>query len=187
MYFYILSYIRIMKNEFIFSSYDMVSEFEYKSDYKYLKMKYLQDFIEGEDFIIKQIKKDPLGRGKFISDYVLNYNSYNMVLERMKTPFSIYAYVCPIEGEIKYIGCSLNEFLRLKTAYSEKVNPAKIEWLHNLRAKNLKPILRVLAVASTESEAQEKEQEYINNHIGSLFNGKNTHPYTAKKRKYKTY
>lgn len=148
-------------------------------------MKYLNGFIENEDYKVIFYHQNPFGRGIPRKDYLLSEKTKVAIELRMKTPYSIYAYVCPISDKVKYIGCSLNEYSRLNQAFNEKGSSQKINWICELKAKNLSPKIIVLDVASTPIEAEIKEQEYIEKYMDSVLNGKNNQPYRYNPRPLK--
>lgn len=166
-----------MKNEFIFKARDLFEKSISTEIFKYWAMKYLNGFTEGKDYQTIFYHQNPFGRGIPRKDYLLTEKAKNIIELRMKTPYSIYGYVCPITEKLKYIGCSINEYSRLTQALNEKGTSEKIKWINDLKSKKLIPNIILLDVASDPLEAEMKEQQYIDKYRGMVLNGKNNQPY----------
>lgn len=102
-----------------------------------------------------------------------------------KPVFYIYALICPIYEEIKYIGLTKNPKTRLYqhlNACSE--NKRKNEWIKKLKDLNLEPKFEILDSFTDRLIASNTEVRYIEENKNTLLNGKYTVKYPEFAGKY---
>ena len=92
--------------------------------------------------------------------------------------FFIYLLVDPRDGAVRYVGCTIDPDTRLSAHESSarvgKESP-KDDWIRELHAIGLAPLLRVIGEAATVGAAACLEQEWIVHHLSDeadLFNRK---------------
>ena len=74
----------------------------------------------------------------------------------------IYSLTCPIDGQVKYIGCSVNVEQRLSAHLSSfEGSIDKIKWCRELVSKKLKPIVSIVASTSSKVKSKVLEEKYI--------------------------
>lgn len=74
----------------------------------------------------------------------------------------IYSLLCPLTGDIKYIGKTINPKIRFNNHIKEfRGKNKKINWIKSLYKKNLLPIMKIIEVVPFENE-DEKEIYWIN-------------------------
>jgi predicted GIY-YIG superfamily endonuclease len=94
-------------------------------------------------------------------------------MSKIKT-YSIYSLVCPLDGQIKYIGISTD----LKRRYSGHVqSPGGClkEWIFMLKQMNKMPTMNELVSGLSKNQAYKAEKEMIvklQKELGSLLNHK---------------
>jgi len=72
----------------------------------------------------------------------------------------IYGLVDPIDGEIYYVGQSMNPHYRLSQHLAQKASCPKSEWINDLKLAGLTPCVKILQVSNTENWVQD-EKEWI--------------------------
>lgn len=89
-----------------------------------------------------------------------------------KPTYYLYALVCPIYKEIKYIGLSKNPELRFYNHLKAKgEGKRKNEWIIKLKELGLNPELLILNSYKNRKFASEEEERYINENRSTLLNG----------------
>lgn len=83
----------------------------------------------------------------------------NTVLHSAYTPYYVYALMCPLIKEIKYIGQSKNPQNRLKQHISNP-SPLLESWINKLKNKGKEPILTILETGEKYNIC-ELEKKYI--------------------------
>lgn len=73
---------------------------------------------------------------------------------------SIYALICPIDKEIKYIGKTKNGVQERYFGHTRKDNSEKSKWIQKLKSKKLKPLLSILQIVVKE-KAITRERYWI--------------------------
>lgn len=86
---------------------------------------------------------------------------YNQINNLRIYMIFIYGLVCPISGEIRYIGKSIRPKERLQNHMNEISNCHRSHWLQSLKAKKLKPQLVILEEVSDGTEWQIVEKNWI--------------------------
>jgi predicted GIY-YIG superfamily endonuclease len=87
-------------------------------------------------------------------------------------PISIYALICPITDDVKYIGATYDVKRRFKSHINDKRKTNKKNiWLDELKTKGLVPRCCTLKVFNNRMEAQEAEQFFINKFRDTVLNG----------------
>lgn len=72
----------------------------------------------------------------------------------------IYTLSCPLSGDVKYVGRSINPEARLIQHLTDKSSVKKYLWIRSLKQKGLKPVLQVIE-ESKRYEANLLETMYI--------------------------
>lgn len=87
-------------------------------------------------------------------------------------PISIYALICPMTNEVKYIGASYDVERRFRSHLNNKWPNMKMKiWMNILKENNLQPTFKVLEILQTRLESVEREQFYIEKYRETLVNG----------------
>jgi hypothetical protein len=72
------------------------------------------------------------------------------------TNYSIYALSCPIDGKVKYVGCSIDLVARYKTHLSTPYSSTR-KWIESLKKQGLKPIMTEVEFIESPKKRQEVE------------------------------
>jgi len=87
-----------------------------------------------------------------------------------KTTF-IYALICPISKKIRYIGKSVNPKRRYKEHLKDNGETSyKKKWITKLKNKGLIPYFKIIAQAENDIIGREKEHEFIEQNIETVYN-----------------
>jgi len=87
-------------------------------------------------------------------------------------PISIYALICRIENEIKYIGASYDVERRFRSHLNNKCPNKKMKvWMDKLKERDLMPICQVLEIITSRIDASQRELFYIEKHRETIVNG----------------
>ncbi len=76
---------------------------------------------------------------------------------------TIYALCCPITSEARYVGKTIDLYIRVRAHLYEKSPSYKKNWLTSLKKNGLKPLVRVLEIIenSNDEDWQERERWWI--------------------------
>ena len=94
-----------------------------------------------------------------------------------KNKFYVYALICPIDNQIRYIGATINPSIRFKQHLKDTYNIRKKEWIDNLSASNELPEMIILDSFNEEAKCIESEQAFIDKYRDVIFNGLKKMPY----------
>lgn len=73
----------------------------------------------------------------------------------------IYGLICPIDGQIRYIGKSIRPKERLQNHMQDTSKCHRTHWIQKLRSKGLRPEITILEQVSSEDVWQERERYWI--------------------------
>jgi len=87
--------------------------------------------------------------------------------------YYIYALICPITKDIRYIGKTKHP----KSRYNQHLKDAekrnkteKQKWIIKLKSKNMKPLLQIIDKTENEKEARILEEKTVIANINTVFN-----------------
>lgn len=75
--------------------------------------------------------------------------------------WSIYALIDPRDGEVRYVGISLDASKRLKAHLKDGRATAKTAWLKDLKSSGEAPRIKILDIAGSKEEGVGKERFWI--------------------------
>lgn len=78
----------------------------------------------------------------------------------MENSIYLYSLNCPITGETKYIGKTIDTHTRMRKHLTAQKKTATSKWIFSLKSKGLKPVMNVIATVSKKTW-QDEERKLI--------------------------